>query len=439
MDLQPFLTAYDPSDLPGGSLDPLGFDRGYQTLADKILPGLTNVANRPRYISVLCAALLLASDACNGATPTARAQARLDAVLRLERFWTLGCGLASKGDAKLDTSGIRGIRYVEAEVQRMDRQASTKGDFRLLSRQQQYGLLGIYGSVSEGFQLFERPDFELHDAGRRLGESFIEETQMPSRIKDVVVAPGAVPVDALREWGARAHVGGKYAMKEAAILSEIAERDETRRRMTAHLRAVPALTDEGELGRLDRIASRLETLSEDRDLLEAVRAIAMYEELFRTALLVFQRVLGRCQQEEPFEVELSSLDEDAPTSNALERLKRLAARAPSVFEDPKTPLFRLRLERLGDALEFLHAAATAKNGAELAVRVIARHHAVQAAKGAGTRPKMPWLEVTGGRVKQTLTFAQRIGGLPEVPEDVGAHPYRTWAADRFFAAEAMSS
>lgn len=44
-----FLTAYDPSDLPGGSLDPLGFERGYLFLADKILPGLTNVANRPRY------------------------------------------------------------------------------------------------------------------------------------------------------------------------------------------------------------------------------------------------------------------------------------------------------------------------------------------------------------------------------------------------------
>lgn len=28
MDLSAFLTAYDPSDLPGGSIDPLGFERG---------------------------------------------------------------------------------------------------------------------------------------------------------------------------------------------------------------------------------------------------------------------------------------------------------------------------------------------------------------------------------------------------------------------------
>jgi hypothetical protein len=37
-----------PSDLPGGSIDPLGFERGYLFLADKILPGLTNAAGRPR-------------------------------------------------------------------------------------------------------------------------------------------------------------------------------------------------------------------------------------------------------------------------------------------------------------------------------------------------------------------------------------------------------
>ena len=60
MSLIPFLTSYDPSDLPGGSIDPLGFERGYIFLADKILPGLTNVASRPRYFSLLCAGVALA-------------------------------------------------------------------------------------------------------------------------------------------------------------------------------------------------------------------------------------------------------------------------------------------------------------------------------------------------------------------------------------------
>ena len=48
MTLLPFLTAWDPTDLPGTSVDPLGFDRGYTWLADQLLPSLTNVANQPR-------------------------------------------------------------------------------------------------------------------------------------------------------------------------------------------------------------------------------------------------------------------------------------------------------------------------------------------------------------------------------------------------------
>ena len=58
-----FLTAYDPSDLPGSSIDPLGFERGYLFLADKILPGLTNVASHPRYFALLCAGIHLSGDA----------------------------------------------------------------------------------------------------------------------------------------------------------------------------------------------------------------------------------------------------------------------------------------------------------------------------------------------------------------------------------------
>src|SRR5438874_5144195 len=88
-----FLTAYDPSDLPGGSVDPLGFERGYLFLADKILPGLTNVADRPRYFEVLCVGASLVEEDRHR-TPRELYQARLDCVLRLERLWALSCVLA---------------------------------------------------------------------------------------------------------------------------------------------------------------------------------------------------------------------------------------------------------------------------------------------------------------------------------------------------------
>lgn len=45
--MQSFLTAHDLSDLPGESIDLLGFERGYLFLADKIPSGLRKwVQNR---------------------------------------------------------------------------------------------------------------------------------------------------------------------------------------------------------------------------------------------------------------------------------------------------------------------------------------------------------------------------------------------------------
>src|SRR5689334_3456249 len=95
--ITPFLTAYDPSDLPGASIDPLGFERGYLLLAEKLLPGLTNVASKPRYFGVLCAGVRLA-DMSEADSPRAQAQRRLETVLRLERLWGLANVLASQND-----------------------------------------------------------------------------------------------------------------------------------------------------------------------------------------------------------------------------------------------------------------------------------------------------------------------------------------------------
>src|SRR5579862_3353286 len=88
-----FLTAFDPSDLPGSSIDPLGFERGYLFLADKILPGMTNVAARPRYFSLICMAIHLGADT-NDSSPRDLLRRRQDRILRVERFWALANVLA---------------------------------------------------------------------------------------------------------------------------------------------------------------------------------------------------------------------------------------------------------------------------------------------------------------------------------------------------------
>src|SRR6266700_1909286 len=107
--IETFLTAYDPSDLPGTSVDPLGFERGYLFLADKILPGLTNVASRPRYFALICTGVHLGGDPTD-ATPRELIHRRQETILRLERFWALANVLARPNGS----GGVRGVTYAKA-------------------------------------------------------------------------------------------------------------------------------------------------------------------------------------------------------------------------------------------------------------------------------------------------------------------------------------
>lgn len=141
-----FLTAYDPSDLLGGSLDLLGFERGYLLLADKILPGLTNVADRPRYFSVLCAGVSIAGADISD-PPRLQYQRRLDCIQRFERFWALANVLARQeaSDGELPVSGIQGVSYAAGKAESLLRTDARRvgADFKMLSRQVPYGVVGI--------------------------------------------------------------------------------------------------------------------------------------------------------------------------------------------------------------------------------------------------------------------------------------------------------
>lgn len=173
-----FLTAYDPSDLPGASLDPMGFERGYLHLADKLLPGLTNVADRPRYFSVLCAGTLLANVDVSE-SPRRQAGERLTGLLRFERLWALANVLASRraGDSDSTLSGIRGVTYAINRANSLEESGASRTDasFPLLSRQVPYGAVGIYGAVADGMRFLDRRLLVLTpDLGERLGQHFVE-------------------------------------------------------------------------------------------------------------------------------------------------------------------------------------------------------------------------------------------------------------------------
>ena len=200
-----FLTSFDPSDLPGSSIDPLGFERGYLFLADKILPGFTNVANYPRYLSMLCAGAYLA-EASLSAPPKIQYEKRLESVLRLERFWALANVLAERAnpDEDMPTGGVRGVSYARkhAETIANDKLKKVSADFKLLSRQQPYGVVGIYASNADGMRLIDRKTLGLTpDLGERLAKDFLESTEIPKTLKKAIRGDGEVGRKALTEWG----------------------------------------------------------------------------------------------------------------------------------------------------------------------------------------------------------------------------------------------
>src|ERR1700736_1784402 len=97
--IQIFWTPYDPLDLASGSLDPLGFARGYLALADRFLPSFTTVTTIPRYVSMLCAALRAVQTHYRHEPEIASSkgrQERLSLVKSFERAWAIACGLVSR-------------------------------------------------------------------------------------------------------------------------------------------------------------------------------------------------------------------------------------------------------------------------------------------------------------------------------------------------------
>lgn len=438
MNLIPFLTSYDPSDLPGGSIDPLGFERGYLFLADKILPGLTNVASRPRYFSLLCAGVALA-DADGAVTPREQARRRQECVLRLERFWALANVLASgaEGEENLATQGLRGVRRASAVVEDLEisRVKKTKADFVLLSNQTRYGAIGIYGAVADGMRFWDRRPMQLTpDLGDRLGKGFIHETAMPPELKRAARDEGEVRLSSLKIWGEQAHLSGWVTEAEAQSFADAAYREPLRARMLELLEASPWEEDESEVDRLEKIAAGIEDGSQDVDLREASIAIGAYEESYAVVLLAFERLLYLCASSTTGSVALSHLDRDEVLRAVCDRLPAMAMRLDAALDGATTAGFRDGIDRLLDVRELLKTAAASEGPSSLARVLIKRHGDVQHGKLDRGRPKTPWIESNDDRMALTMT---RVGGLsaePNTVDQIAAHPYRLGAADALITA-----
>lgn len=434
-----FLTAYDPSDLPGGSLDPLGFERGYLFLADKMLPGLTNVANRPRYFSVLCAGASLA-DVDRNSAPRQQYKRRLDCIERIERFWALGNVLASKdaSDENLAVSGIRGVTYATDRADAVLRSGARRvgSDFKMLSRQVPYGVVGIYGAVAEGMRLIDRSTFTLTpDLGERLAEGFLAETEAPSSLIKAIREDGEIPLQTLAEWGRRAHIAGEMFPTERLCLKEALNCNPVRSRMAEVLSELPfAGARDTEILRLNRLLPALARNTANADLHESVLTILAYEACYQLVMLGFERLLWLCRADTAGAIRPTDTNADSVLRLVCDRLPAASSVFGQTLDRTQTEQFRLDLQRLEDVRRFLeNASASCSSPESLIQEIMARHCDIQRGKLDRGRRKMPWLESISGRISLTMTRVGGRDGEATKPSDIAPHPYRLSSADALIA------
>jgi hypothetical protein len=426
--LEPFLTAYDPSDLPAYSIDPLGFDRGYGFLADKILPGLTNVADQPRYFSLLCGGVCLAADV-TAATSREQAAARRDVVLRLERLWALANVLAEHESRP--TLGLRGVLRTQevARALREQRAKRASVDFQILSRQERYGVIGIYGNVADELRLLDRKALvATPDLGDRLGVAFIQATEMPPAVRRAALKGEDASLDALKAWGERAHVSGAIAKDEARCLGDALHRDPVRTRTVELLNETPPRKRERELARLRRIMKRIEDDDERRDLYESLRCIVAFEACYAQVLLAFERMIWRCRNEPSAAVTSVALAADPVISAVDAQLPPLVHGLADALEEARTEGFRRQLGRLDDVVAFLRRAGAGNTGG-LVHALLQRHEDVQRGKWDQGRPKLPWIRKHQGRIALTIANPGTLQSEPVGVHQIAPHPYRCGTAD----------
>lgn len=436
-----FLTAYDPSDLPGGSIDPMGFDRGYMFLADCILPGMSNVASRPRYFSALCAGISLAEGEPD-ATFRHQRERRRDCALRFERLWAMANALASRRE-ELSASGIRGITYVNAEMERLERNGTSAASakYKLLIRQQQYGMLGMYGAIAEGMRLIERRSLLLTpDAGLRLAEAFISETKLPPTVRKAMQAEKEnieVDLDILADWGKRAHVETNPGGEEARLIREALHRDPLRSRMATVLAEHQFNKSDGddvdsEQKRLARIARSLSGKSEHADLHAAILTILAYERCYRISMLAFERILRLCRTCQSGVLKPTALLHDEVIKKAADALPHAVGDFKSAIDAIKNATPVMSLDRIEDVYQFLIGRLSAASDiAQFCQAVLSRHADIQHGKFNRGRRKMAWIEESGAGISLTMT---RAGGRDfdvDTPEKITPHFYRLGSADAF--------
>ena len=411
----PFVSAWDPRTTASGSIDPLGALRPYTAIVTTLLPGVTTITSRARYLSWVCAGLRLLDELPNAPSGGRAGRTRRRRILSWERLVALATGThaIAKDTASDDPSWhqLRGVSYVRRAVADDVRSS----DFPMLRNQAGVGGVGTYWVTLVAGGLVEDDSGALTPRGEDLADAFLRHRATPDRARLRRVINGEdikFRNSVLANWGRVAHLGAASRRERRLLADALLEPDE-HRRMQSAMQATEATASGRDTFRL---LSR--HFHAQGDPLAAVLTVACaFEDLHRELLYGFNQVLASdCRRPVP----LKSFQ----LRHGNGSLDRLADTLKKMLDRHDTVLDRSLAEAVRDFSLAVDPAVRAQNDAQTVHELIRHHECVQAGKlDASRQPKHPWVELRGNNAVVAPRYA-----LDERPGKPGSaeftHPYR---------------
>lgn len=415
----PCVSAWDPRSTASGSIDPLGALRAHTAMATTILPGVTTITTRARYLSWLCAGLYLLDQLPDAPRGGRAGRERRKRLLAWERLVALATGLYATGeglDGEEDAwRRLRGISYVRRAVADGKRSPS----FPLLRNQAGVGGVGTYWVTMVNGGLVESEPARLTKRGEDLARVFLSHRNTPDEKKLRSVLAGAhrrFSLEELVTWGSSAHLGGA-TKRELALLADALLEPGPHRVIAAAMKEV------GEVGSSDEGFAAMGAALERGRHREATKVKAVldvarpFERLHGELLDRFDQIRAADIHGRPIKlVHLADLaGRPGKLTAAQEELR-------GRIDRDGTLLPRRVSSGLRDFLNAVEPIVTANDPAERTRSLLRHHERVQSGKLDSSRQaKQPWIELRGSTVVVAPRYA--LTEAPH-PRESGAFTHR---------------
>ncbi len=422
----PFLTAYDPLGGSSGSIDPLGALQSYGSLADLLLPGVTTITTRSRYLSMLCAALDNAETHRNLLPGASGLAQRRKAVEPFERLWALACVAAREAGHDGAADGLRGISYAAKSYAFFTANGKKVNcDFPLLKYQSRTGAVGTYWTALVGGELVHGDSGALAVEGQELAKHFPElplESRDRARFADPETAHRvSLPLEDLLGWSEECHLEAA-TRRERQQLGEALTADDRRECVSRALAMMAAhIPDLWDTSHLNQLGRRLSTIPRavELGLPVVLHAIVVTEQFHEAALAVFETLLwwGTLNAGKP----VTDLVADPDFRKAGERCRETAQAVREFHQHCERPDVRKGIEGLVALCFQMDRCRTER---DLVAEVMDRHHRVQSGKLDGGMPKRDWIGWDNTALLRPSPRFQRTERPTPATGVSLTHPYR---------------